>query len=51
MFRFCRGCTVECNDEQFNCNCRYLTVEWEPTTLHLRYQSSQEKVRTDWDYV
>ncbi|XP_028419298.1 ubiquitin carboxyl-terminal hydrolase 32-like, partial [Dendronephthya gigantea] len=46
-FKFCRGCTIECNDEQFNCNCQYLAIEWEPTTLHLRYQSSQEKVFTE----
>lgn len=50
-FKFCRGCTVECNDEEFNCNCEYLAIEWEPTTLHLRYQSSQEKVFTEHDSV
>lgn len=46
-FKFCRGCTIECNDEEFNCNCQCIAIEWEPTTLHLRYQSSQEKVFTE----
>ena len=43
--RFCRGCKLECNDEKFNFKSAYLAIDWDPTALHLRYQSSQEKVK------
>ncbi|EDV23557.1 uncharacterized protein TRIADDRAFT_58322 [Trichoplax adhaerens] len=41
--RFCHGCKLECNDEKFNYKSGYLAIDWDPTALHLRYQSSQEK--------
>ncbi|KAK2185909.1 hypothetical protein NP493_217g02044 [Ridgeia piscesae] len=41
-FRFCRGCRLEFNLEPFS-GSAYIAVDWEPTALHLRYQTSQEK--------
>lgn len=43
--RFCRGCTVECNDERAAVGNAFMAVDWDPTALHLRYQTSQERVR------
>ena len=42
--RFCRGCKLECNTETCVQGCHYIAVDWEPTALHLRYQTSQERV-------
>ncbi|XP_031572210.1 ubiquitin carboxyl-terminal hydrolase 32-like [Actinia tenebrosa] len=42
-YRFCRGCLISCSDQEFGNTTSYLAIEWDPTTLHLRYQSSQEK--------
>ena len=42
--RFCRGCKLECNTETGVQGCHYIAVDWEPTALHLRYQTSQERV-------
>ena len=44
--RFCRGCKVECNTNLFNFGGSFLAIDWEPTALHLRYQTTQEKVTT-----
>lgn len=42
--RFCRGCTVECNEDRASLGNAYIAVDWDPTALHLRYQTSQERV-------
>jgi len=42
--RFCYGCKIECNCELFNYISIHVAIDWEPTTLHLRYHTSQEKV-------
>lgn len=42
--RFCRGCTVECNEDLASLGNAYIAVDWDPTALHLRYQTSQERV-------
>ena len=47
MFRFCHGCVIKCIDQEFSNRSSYIAIEWDPTTLHLRYQSSQEKVCTE----
>ena len=44
FYRFCRGCKLECNSELYNYRSCYIAVDWEPTALHLRYQTSQERV-------
>ncbi|KAG9352031.1 hypothetical protein JZ751_023282 [Albula glossodonta] len=44
-YRFCRGCTVECNEDLAAVGNAYIAVDWDPTALHLRYQTSQERVR------
>uniref|UniRef100_A0AAY4AMK5 Ubiquitin carboxyl-terminal hydrolase 32 n=1 Tax=Denticeps clupeoides TaxID=299321 RepID=A0AAY4AMK5_9TELE len=43
-YRFCRGCAIECNDEQAVLGNAYIAVDWDPTALHLRYQTSQERL-------
>jgi hypothetical protein len=43
-YRFCRGCKVECNAEDFNFGSSFLAIDWEPTALHLRYQTALERV-------
>lgn len=43
-FRFCRGCKLECDQEMFAFGTDHIAIDWEPTALHLRYQSSQERV-------
>uniref|UniRef100_A0A3P8ZZ19 Ubiquitin carboxyl-terminal hydrolase 32 n=1 Tax=Esox lucius TaxID=8010 RepID=A0A3P8ZZ19_ESOLU len=42
--RFCRGCTVECNDDLAAVGNAFMAVDWDPTALHLRYQTSQERI-------
>ncbi|XP_036380536.1 ubiquitin carboxyl-terminal hydrolase 32-like [Megalops cyprinoides] len=42
-YRFCRGCTVDCNEDQAAVGNAYIAVDWDPTALHLRYQTSQER--------
>ncbi|XP_063220318.1 ubiquitin carboxyl-terminal hydrolase 32 isoform X2 [Bacillus rossius redtenbacheri] len=44
FYRFCRGCRIECSDTDFNFGCCYVAIDWDPTALHLRYQTSQERV-------
>ncbi|XP_057207100.1 ubiquitin carboxyl-terminal hydrolase 32 isoform X4 [Triplophysa rosa] len=43
-YRFCRGCTVECNEDRASLGNAYIAVDWDPTALHLRYQTSQERI-------
>uniref|UniRef100_A0A8C4R9Q7 Ubiquitin carboxyl-terminal hydrolase 32 n=1 Tax=Eptatretus burgeri TaxID=7764 RepID=A0A8C4R9Q7_EPTBU len=43
-YRFCRGCKIECEHVPFSCNGAFLAVDWDPTALHLRYQTAQERV-------
>lgn len=50
-YRFCHGCLIKCSELEFGCSSSYIAIEWEPTTLHLRYQSSQEKVSTEHESV
>lgn len=45
-FRFCRGCMIECTDDRASLGNAYIAVDWDPTALHLRYQTSQERVKT-----
>lgn len=49
--RFCHGCVIKCSEQEFGCSSSYIAIEWDPTTLHLRYQSSQEKVSTEHESV
>lgn len=42
--RFCRGCTIDCTDDRALVENAYIAVDWDPTALHLRYQTSQERV-------
>lgn len=44
--RFCRGCMIECADDRACLGNAYIAVDWDPTALHLRYQTSQERVKT-----
>uniref|UniRef100_A0A4W4G5G8 Ubiquitin carboxyl-terminal hydrolase 32 n=1 Tax=Electrophorus electricus TaxID=8005 RepID=A0A4W4G5G8_ELEEL len=43
-YRFCRGCTIECNDGRAAVGHVCIAVDWDPTALHLRYQTSQERL-------
>ncbi|XP_052801941.1 ubiquitin carboxyl-terminal hydrolase 32-like [Mya arenaria] len=42
-YRFCRGCSLECNTETFNFGSSFIAIDWEPTALHLRYQTTCER--------
>uniref|UniRef100_A0A2R5LJ75 Ubiquitin carboxyl-terminal hydrolase 32 n=1 Tax=Ornithodoros turicata TaxID=34597 RepID=A0A2R5LJ75_9ACAR len=46
-YKFCRGCKIDCNDADFSFSSLYLSIDWDPTALHLRYQASQERVYVD----
>lgn len=41
---FCRGCRIQCSDAEFAFGCSCLAIDWDPTALHLRYQTALEKV-------
>lgn len=43
-YKFCRGCVIECNTNPFNFGSSFVAIDWEPTALHLRYQTSNEKL-------
>lgn len=43
-YRFCRGCEIQCCDSEFAFSSNYIAIDWDPTALHLRYQTSQESV-------
>ncbi|XP_063924982.1 ubiquitin carboxyl-terminal hydrolase 32 isoform X2 [Zophobas morio] len=48
--QFCRGCTLPCSDELLVERCKNnltgmcIAIDWDPTALHLRYQSGREKL-------
>ncbi|XP_074026841.1 ubiquitin specific protease 32 isoform X2 [Leptinotarsa decemlineata] len=48
--QFCRGCTIPCTDELVVDLCNgaqnnmCVSIDWDPTALHLRYQSSRERL-------
>ncbi|XP_068086711.1 ubiquitin carboxyl-terminal hydrolase 32 [Anabrus simplex] len=50
-YRFCRGCRIQCSDNEFNFGSSYLAIDWDPTALHLRYQTSQERVFVEHESV
>uniref|UniRef100_A0A4W6CI68 Ubiquitin carboxyl-terminal hydrolase 32 n=1 Tax=Lates calcarifer TaxID=8187 RepID=A0A4W6CI68_LATCA len=43
-YRFCRGCTIDCTEDRASVGNAYIAVDWDPTALHLRYQTSQERI-------
>ncbi|XP_042713822.2 ubiquitin carboxyl-terminal hydrolase 32 isoform X5 [Chrysemys picta bellii] len=43
-YRFCRGCKIECAEDRAYIGNAYIAVDWDPTALHLRYQTSQERL-------
>uniref|UniRef100_A0AAY4DKB7 ubiquitinyl hydrolase 1 n=1 Tax=Denticeps clupeoides TaxID=299321 RepID=A0AAY4DKB7_9TELE len=43
-YRFCRGCTVDCSEDRAAIGNAYIAIDWDPTALHLRYQTSQERI-------
>uniref|UniRef100_A0ACB8EC46 Ubiquitin carboxyl-terminal hydrolase 32 n=2 Tax=Sphaerodactylus townsendi TaxID=933632 RepID=A0ACB8EC46_9SAUR len=43
-YRFCRGCKIDCTEEGAFLGNAYIAVDWDPTALHLRYQTSQERI-------
>uniref|UniRef100_A0A1B6CHY2 ubiquitinyl hydrolase 1 n=1 Tax=Clastoptera arizonana TaxID=38151 RepID=A0A1B6CHY2_9HEMI len=43
-YRFCKGCRIQCSDQEFSFSSRYLAIDWDPTALHLRYQTLQEQL-------
>ncbi|XP_054718622.1 ubiquitin carboxyl-terminal hydrolase 32-like [Uloborus diversus] len=50
-YRFCRGCKIECCDADFNFGCGVIAIDWDPTALHLRYQTSLERDFDDHESV
>ncbi|KAL3270541.1 hypothetical protein HHI36_021079 [Cryptolaemus montrouzieri] len=48
--KFCRGCTLPCTNDLLFDYCRggqnvmRIAIDWDPTALHLRYQSNREKM-------
>ncbi|MEE6469536.1 hypothetical protein FKM82_008661 [Ascaphus truei] len=43
-YRFCRGCKIDCAEDRAYIGNAYIAVDWDPTALHLRYQTSQERI-------
>ncbi|NXO30122.1 UBP32 hydrolase, partial [Cisticola juncidis] len=43
-YRFCRGCKIECSEDRACVGNACIAVDWDPTALHLRYQTSQERI-------
>uniref|UniRef100_A0A8D0G4G2 Ubiquitin carboxyl-terminal hydrolase 32 n=1 Tax=Sphenodon punctatus TaxID=8508 RepID=A0A8D0G4G2_SPHPU len=41
---FCRGCKIDCAEDRAFIGNAYIAVDWDPTALHLRYQTSQERI-------
>ncbi|XP_072379109.1 ubiquitin carboxyl-terminal hydrolase 32-like isoform X1 [Diabrotica undecimpunctata] len=47
--QFCRGCIIPCSEELLvnmcssSLNNMCISIDWDPTALHLRYQTSREK--------
>ncbi|XP_033627039.1 ubiquitin carboxyl-terminal hydrolase 32-like isoform X1 [Asterias rubens] len=50
-YRFCRGCEISCCSDPFTSGTTFLAIDWDPTALHLRYQTSQERVVTEHESV
>uniref|UniRef100_A0A8D2N737 Ubiquitin carboxyl-terminal hydrolase n=1 Tax=Zonotrichia albicollis TaxID=44394 RepID=A0A8D2N737_ZONAL len=50
-YRFCRGCRIECSEDRACVGNAYIAVDWDPTALHLRYQTSQERVNAKHESV
>ncbi|XP_064127421.1 ubiquitin carboxyl-terminal hydrolase 32 isoform X7 [Loxodonta africana] len=50
-YRFCRGCKIDCGDDRAFIGNAYIAVDWDPTALHLRYQTSQERVLDEHESV
>ncbi|GFR09430.1 ubiquitin carboxyl-terminal hydrolase 32 [Trichonephila clavata] len=50
-YRFCRGCKIECCDADFNFGSAVIAIDWDPTALHLRYQTSLERDFADHESV
>lgn len=48
--QFCDGCKLPCTEElalnwsKDNQNNMFIAIDWDPTALHLRYQSNRERV-------
>ncbi|KAJ8972102.1 hypothetical protein NQ314_000328 [Rhamnusium bicolor] len=48
--QFCRGCILPCSEELLmekskgSQTTMFIAIDWDPTALHLRYQSSREKL-------
>ncbi|KAK5638365.1 hypothetical protein RI129_012660 [Pyrocoelia pectoralis] len=55
--QFCRGCTLPCSDDLVFNICKpgpiplCVAIDWDPTALHLRYQSSREKIFSEHETV
>ena len=46
MIRFCQGCVIPCDSDCVGRLVgRFLAVDWDNTTLHLKYLLAQEKVK------
>ncbi|XP_034995924.2 ubiquitin carboxyl-terminal hydrolase 32 isoform X2 [Zootoca vivipara] len=43
-YRFCHGCKIDCTEERAHMGNANIAVDWDPTALHLRYQTSQERM-------
>ncbi|XP_069471171.1 ubiquitin carboxyl-terminal hydrolase 32 isoform X2 [Ambystoma mexicanum] len=43
-YRFCRGCKIDCAEDLAYIGNACIAVDWDPTALHLRYQTSQERI-------
>ncbi|XP_078535930.1 ubiquitin carboxyl-terminal hydrolase 32 isoform X3 [Lissotriton helveticus] len=43
-YRFCRGCKIDCTEDRASIGNACIAVDWDPTALHLRYQTSQERI-------
>jgi ubiquitin carboxyl-terminal hydrolase 6/32 len=41
--KFCRGCAIECGDSAIGDSSPYIAIDWDVNTLHLKYQSAQER--------
>ncbi|XP_022907068.1 ubiquitin carboxyl-terminal hydrolase 32 isoform X2 [Onthophagus taurus] len=55
--QFCRGCKIPCSEEslfdfcQGGQNVMCIAIDWDPTALHLRYQSSRERILIEHESV
>ncbi|KAK4322970.1 hypothetical protein Pmani_006294 [Petrolisthes manimaculis] len=43
-YKFCRGCELLCDQDIFCPAAAFLAIDWDPTALHLRYQTALERV-------